>query len=213
MGDIFTWCSTTSDAMAEWTSRFELAHFIGLKTPLKSKLNVVGRCRGRETEKCENRRCFPLYLNNQRRYGKLEAIIRFSMSDRSIYALKRKANDRWGMCYVVMGGGLKIGKIEKIGNGFACYGRTGGAMVKWTPRLDSAHQIGQTTPPSDILIADEGANRRGLKNRDIEDVFGCGGRINRDMANWRPPFDSARQIGQTTSPNDVLMVGKDANRR
>ena len=86
-------------------------------------------------------------------------------------------------------------------------------MAKRTAGLDSAHQIGQTTPPSDILIADEGAHRRGLKNRDIEDVFGCGGRINRDMANWRPPFDSARQIGQTTSPNDVLMVGKDANGR
>ena len=86
-------------------------------------------------------------------------------------------------------------------------------MAKRTAGLDSAHQIGQTTPPSDILIADEGAHRRGLKNRDIEDVFGCAGRINRDMANWRPPFDSARQIGQTTSPNDVLMVGKDANGR
>src|SRR5438045_6932663 len=84
MGDVFTWCSTTGDAMAEWTSRFELAHFIGLKAPLKSKLILVGRCRGRETEKCENRRCFPLYLKNERRYGKLEAIIRFSSSNRSI---------------------------------------------------------------------------------------------------------------------------------
>ena len=145
MGDVFTWCSTTSDAMAEWTWRFESAHFIGLKAPLKSKVIVVGRCRGWETEKCENRRCFPLYLNNQRRYGKLEAIIRFSTSNRSIYALKRKANDRWGMCYVVMGGGLKIGKIEKIGNGFGCYGRTGGAIMKRTPRLDSANQIGLST--------------------------------------------------------------------
>src|SRR6266496_4373161 len=145
MGDIFTWCSTTSDAMAEWTSRFESAHFIGLKAPLKSKLIVVGRCRGRETEKCENRRCFPLYLNKQWLYGKFGGTIGFSTSNRSIYALKRKANDRWGMCYVVMGGGLKIGKIEKIGNGFACYGRTGSAMMKRTPRLDSAHQIGLST--------------------------------------------------------------------
>ena len=46
---------------------------------------------------------------------------------------------------MVMGGGLKIGKIGKIGNGFAYYGRSGGAMVKWTPRLDSAHQIGLST--------------------------------------------------------------------
>ncbi len=47
---------------------------------------------------------------------------------------------------MVMGGGLKIGKIGKIGNGFAYYGRSGGAMVKWTPRLDSAHQMGLSTP-------------------------------------------------------------------
>src|SRR5437667_47061 len=131
--------------MAKWTLSLESAHTIGLKTPLKSKLIIVGRCRGRDAENCENRRCFRLYLNNQRRYGKLEAIIRFSSLNRSIYALKRKANDRWGMCYVVMGGGLKIGKIGKIGNGFACYGRTGGAMMKRTPRLDSAHQIGLST--------------------------------------------------------------------
>ena len=36
-------------------------------------------------------------------------------------------------------------------------------MAKRTAGLDPAHQIGQTTPPSDILIADEGAHRRGLK--------------------------------------------------
>src|SRR5947207_2335110 len=71
--------------MAKWTSWFESAHSIGLKTPLKSKLIIVGRCRGRDAENCENRRCFPLYLNNQRRYGKLEAIIRFSSSNRSTY--------------------------------------------------------------------------------------------------------------------------------
>ena len=80
-------------------------------------------------------------------------------------------------------------------------------MAKRTAGLDSAHQIGQTTPPSDILIADEGTHRRGLKNRDIEDVFGCGGRINRDMANWRPPFDSARQMGLSTSLEGVLTAG------
>ncbi len=43
------------------------------------------------------------------------------------------------MCYVMVGGGLKIGKIEKIGNGFACYGRTGGAMMNgphgWIQRI------------------------------------------------------------------------------
>src|SRR6266516_2385860 len=52
----------------------------------------------------------------------------------------------------VMGGVLKIGKIEKIGNGFACYGRTGEAMMKRTPRLDSAHQIGLSTSSKGKLM-------------------------------------------------------------
>src|SRR6266516_4165175 len=55
-----------------------------------------------------------------------------------------------GKC--VIGGVLKIGKIEKIGNAFACYGRTGGAMMKRTPRLDSAHQIGLSTSSKGKLI-------------------------------------------------------------
>ena len=79
-------------------------------------------------------------------------------------------------------------------------------MAKRTAGLDSAHQIGQTTPPSDILIADEGAHRRGLKNRDIEDVFGCGGRTSRAMTKRIVPEDSARQIGPNTLRNDVLIV-------
>ena len=47
---------------------------------------------------------------------------------------------------------MKIGKIGKIGNGFAYYGRSGGAMVKWTPQLDSAHQIGLSTSSQGNLI-------------------------------------------------------------
>ena len=79
-------------------------------------------------------------------------------------------------------------------------------MAKWTAGLNSAHQIGHTTPPSDILIADEGPYRRGLKNRDIEDVFGCGGRISRAMTKRIVPEDSARQIGPNTLWNGVLIV-------
>ena len=79
-------------------------------------------------------------------------------------------------------------------------------MAKRTAGLDSAHQIGQTTPPSDILIADEGAHRRGLKNRDIEDVFGRGGRINRDMANSGRRLDSACQIGLSNHSKEKLMI-------
>ena len=56
--------------------------------------------------------------------------------------------------------------------------------MKWTPQLDSAHQIGLTTPRNDVLIVDEDAHAKGLKNCDIEDVFECEGRINRYMAKW-----------------------------
>src|SRR5438046_2075878 len=95
------------------------------------------------------------------------------MSNRSIYALKRKANDRWGMCYVVMGGGLKIGKIEKIGNGFACYGRTGGSMMKWTSRLDSAHQIGLSTSSKGKLMVVGECVMRGCENRKNQENWKC----------------------------------------
>ena len=67
--------------------------------------------------------------------------------------------------------GAKIGKIRKIGNVFACWERISGAMAKWTAGLDSAHQTGQTTPPSDVLIVDEDAHGKGLKNCDVEDVY------------------------------------------
>src|SRR6266480_4720635 len=43
-------------------------------------------------------------------------------------------------------------KIAKIGNIFDCGGTTNGPMGKWTPQLDSAHQIGAETPPLGILI-------------------------------------------------------------
>ena len=36
-------------------------------------------------------------------------------------------------------------------------------MAKWTAGLDSAHQTGQTTPPSDVLIVDEDGHGKGLK--------------------------------------------------
>src|SRR5437762_12120195 len=102
--------------MVQWTSPFESVRKIGLKRPLKSTLIVVGRCRRWETENCENRGCFPLYLNNQRRYGKLEAIIRFSVSNRSIYLPN--------VILIIVGGrslvsGFKnTSKIAEIGAGF-----------------------------------------------------------------------------------------------
>src|SRR5204862_3460622 len=92
---------------------------------------------------------------------------------RSIYALKRKASDRCGMCYVMVGGGLKIGKIGKIGNGFACYGRTGGAMMKRTPRFDSAHKIGLSTSSKGKLMVVGECVMRGCENRKNQENRKC----------------------------------------
>ena len=61
-------------------------------------------------------------------------------------------------------------------------------MAKRRAGLDSAHQTGQTTPPSDVLIVDEDAHGKGLKNCDVEDVFEYEGRTNRAMAKWMTPL-------------------------
>ncbi len=71
-------------------------------------------------------------------------------------------------------------------------------MTKRIVSENSAHQIGQTISPNDILIVGEDAHGRGLKNRGIEYVFGCGGRTSRSMTKRIVPEDSAHQIGQTT---------------
>ena len=66
---------------------------------------------------------------------------------------------------------MKIGKIGKIGNGFAYYGRSGGAMVKWTPQLDSAHQIGlSTSSKGKLIIVGECVMGGGLKIGKIEKI-------------------------------------------
>ena len=68
---------------------------------------------------------------------------------------------------------MKIRKIEKIGNGFGCYGRTGGAIMKRTPRLDSANQIGlSTSSKGKLIVVVECVTEGGgvLKIRKIEKI-------------------------------------------
>ena len=100
-----------------------------------------------------------------------------------------------------------MGKSEKL---FAYYGRSGGAMVKWTPRLDSAHQIGlSTSSKGKLIIVGECVMGRGLKIRKIEKIgngFGCYGRTGGAMMKWTPRLDSAHQIGLSTSSKGKLMV-------
>ena len=42
------------------------------------------------------------------------------------------------------------------------------------------------------------ANGRGLNNRGIEYVFGCGGRTSRDMTKWMIALDSGHETGLNT---------------
>ena len=138
----------------KWTPRLDSAHQIGLSTSSKGKLIIVGECvmwggfENRENRK--NRKRFCLLRKNRWCYDEMDTTVGFSASNRSIYILKREANSSCRMCY--RGGGLKIRKIEKIGNGFACYGRTSGAIMKRTSRLDSAHQIGLSTSSKGKLM-------------------------------------------------------------
>ncbi len=105
---------------------------------------------------------------------------------------------------------MKIGKIEKIGNGFACYGRAGGAIMKWTPRLDSAHQIGLSTSSKGRLIVVVECVMGGvLKIGKIEKIgngFACYGRTGGAIMKRTPRLDSAHQIGLSTSSKGKLMV-------
>ena len=132
---------------------------------------------GRGVENWENRKnwkWFCLLWKKWWCYGEMDMTVGFSASNRSIYILKREANNSWRMCY---GGGLKIWKIEKIGNGFACYGRTSGAMMKRTRRLDSAHQIRlSTSSKGKLIIVGECVMGGGLKIGEIEKIrngFAC----------------------------------------
>src|SRR5881392_2366265 len=127
---------------------------------------MVNSRRGVENwENRKNRKRFCLLRKNRWCYDETDTTVGFSASNRSIYILKREANNSWRMCY--WGGGLKIRKIEKIGNGFACYGRTGGAMMKRTPRLDSAHQIGlSTSSKGKLIIVGECVIGGGVQNRE-----------------------------------------------
>ena len=82
-------------------------------------------------------------------------------------------------------------------------------MAKRTAGLDSAHQTGQTIPPSDVLIVDEDAHGKGLKNCDVEDVFECEGRTNRDMAKWMTPLDWGHEIGLNILQKKNIMMKKE----
>ena len=100
-----------------------------------------------------------------------------------------------------------MGKSEKL---FAYYGRSGGAMVKWTPRLDSAHQIGlSTSSKGKLIIVGECVMGGVLKIRKIEKIgnaFACYGRTGGAMMKWTPRLDSAHQIRLSTSSKGKLMV-------
>src|SRR5438046_6467318 len=82
------------------------ARKIGLSTHSKGKLIIVGECvigGGVENgENRKNRKRFCLLGKNRWCYDETDTTVGFSASNRSIYILKREANNRWRMCY---GGG------------------------------------------------------------------------------------------------------------
>ena len=47
----------------------------------------------------------------------------------------------------------------------------------------------------------------GFKNRKVGYAFDCAGRTSRNMGKWMTPFDSAHQIGPSTSLQGVLTTG------
>src|SRR6266496_1509047 len=156
------WCYDETDTTGGFSASNRSIHI------LKSEANNSWRmCYGggfENQENRKNRKRFCLLRKNRWCYYETDTTVGFSASNRSIYILTREANNSWRMCY---GGGLKIGKIEKIGNSVACYGRTGGAMMKRTPRLDSAHQIGlSTSSKGKLIIVGESVTGGGFENRE-----------------------------------------------
>src|SRR5436190_12803264 len=82
--------------MAKWMAAFNSAHQIGLSTFLEDVLIVVRGSSSLHLKKQRNRGRFPQYLHNKRRYGKTDAAVRFSASNRSIHAHGRRSNCSWG---------------------------------------------------------------------------------------------------------------------
>ena len=99
-------------------------------------------------------------------------------------------------------------KNEKIGDILACGTGTSNAMAKWTPRLDSAHQIGPNTLWVWILIVVGGCRKLELKNSKIRNILACGTRTSHAMAKRTPRLDSAHRIGVNTPlVRFIIVVG------
>ena len=70
--------------------------------------------------------------------------------------------------------------------------------------MDSASQIGLTTPSKEVLIADEGCSGQRFKNCEMWYVFNYCERTDRDMDKQMLPLDSAHQIGLEIILNGIL---------
>jgi len=116
-------------------------------------------------------------------------------------------NTLWVWILIIVGGRQKLElKNSKIGNVLPCGNRTSDPMVKRTPRLDSAHQIGPNTLWVWILIIVGGHQKLELKNTKIGDILACGSRTSNAMVKRRPELDSAHQIGLNTLWVRILIV-------
>ena len=97
IGDILACGTRTSNAMAKRTPRLDSADRIGVNTPLLWIIIVVGGCQKLGIKNIENWRRFGLWKQNQPCYGETDAMVGFSASNRSKYALGMDSNSSQGM--------------------------------------------------------------------------------------------------------------------
>ena len=100
-------------------------------------------------------RAFWLWFFNQWSYGEMDTLARFSAPNRSRNNPQGLSNYSWNLPVV---GNLFFFEWNFSPPSFERFGyraTTNGAMGKWIPQLDSAHQIGPETTLQDILIVVE----------------------------------------------------------
>src|SRR5947207_15124171 len=95
---------------------------------------LCGDGRGVENrENRKNRKRFWLLRKNRWCYNETDTTVGFSESNRSIYILKREANNSWRMCYRRW---EESREVKKNRNRGSWYGENGGDMMKKTPRME-----------------------------------------------------------------------------
>src|SRR5205814_147541 len=128
IGHVSIYISTTKGAMANRMTALDSAHQIGLSTCVEGVLMVVVGSSSLDFKKQRNRGKFPLYLHNQRRYGKPEGSVGFSASNRSNYILGRRSNCSWGPVITGLKNQRNWSRFNLYLHNHECYGKTDGRI-------------------------------------------------------------------------------------